>query len=386
MPADYWDLHHHPPHLNPRDYLSPWGQDLPHHIHPPGAIICPPGMGCTPLACTSAPQGLLSAPCLPLLLLLSLLPTLTGGCVQCPPGRRGLAGRFARLCTRYEAGREGRACSKYPWVGQTLRGFALEDQAVEVVTEKIHRVFRLMELGHNLSDLPVFWDWLHEVKLPEFTRDALCPPACRGTAWALNCSTCRRDKVPCWALESCYSGERGGGQVQSQATPPLGHTPQWGCSRLGSDPAPNPFPLPPSCPFPLSDALPTILSPAPFPMIRLWPHPFNPMDMALPTIPGPASFPDEALAPPLLPHGHGSARKPRPHPLCPLPPRLGESPAPTASDRGRLCRLLRTGIGQLHPGVPVPPRAGGSIAPPTLVPPPIKKLQGCDLRACGIVL
>lgn len=27
------------------------------------------------------------------------------------------------------------------------------------------------ELGHNLSDLPVFWDWLHEVKLPEFTRD-----------------------------------------------------------------------------------------------------------------------------------------------------------------------------------------------------------------------
>ncbi|KYO37026.1 BTB/POZ domain-containing protein KCTD11 isoform C [Alligator mississippiensis] len=151
-------------------------------------------------------------------------------------GRRGLAGRFARLCTRYEAGREGRACSKYPWVGQTLRDFALEDQAVEVVTEKIHRVFRLMEwavqrtqsrledleglilgqwlkwlhpdwegpnpapteLGHNLSDLPVFWDWLHE--------HCALHLAVRGTAWALNCSTCRRDKVPCWALESCYSG------------------------------------------------------------------------------------------------------------------------------------------------------------------------------------
>ncbi|XP_025049564.1 transmembrane protein 95 isoform X3 [Alligator sinensis] len=254
MPADYWDLHHHPPHLNPRDYLSPWGQDLPHHIHPPGAIICPPGMGCTPLACTSAPQGLLSAPCLPLLLLLSLLPTLTGGCVQCPPGRRGLAGRFARLCTRYEAGREGRACSKYPWVGQTLRGFALEDQAVEVVTEKIHRVFRLMELGHNLSDLPVFWDWLHEVKLPEFTRDA-----------------------------------------------PLFH-----------------------------------LSHPPHSAV-------------------PSSLPGHSLGPQLLhlPEGQGALLGPGE-----LLFRLGESPAPTASDRGRLCRLLRTGIGQLHPGVSAGDRAG----------------------------
>lgn len=39
MPADYWDLHHHPRHLNLRDYLSPWGQDLPHQ----GLLSAPPG-------------------------------------------------------------------------------------------------------------------------------------------------------------------------------------------------------------------------------------------------------------------------------------------------------------------------------------------------------
>ncbi|XP_065426473.1 sperm-egg fusion protein TMEM95 [Chrysemys picta bellii] len=80
------------------------------------------------------------------------------------------------------------------------------------------------EINRTLSDLPKFWDWLREVKLLEYSKEVLCPPACRvpqapqltlapssspgASALAINCSSCKKGKVPCWALKKCYPGRR----------------------------------------------------------------------------------------------------------------------------------------------------------------------------------
>ncbi|XP_060111645.1 sperm-egg fusion protein TMEM95 isoform X2 [Heteronotia binoei] len=48
-----------------------------------------------------------------------------------------------------------------------------------MILEKTHRVFRVIEINQSLEDFPKFWDWLHEVKMPELSRAALCPPACQ---------------------------------------------------------------------------------------------------------------------------------------------------------------------------------------------------------------
>ncbi|CAM2110632.1 unnamed protein product [Caretta caretta] len=144
---------------------------------------------------TGAPQRALAAPwgapvalfprpptlAAPLLLALALLAPPARGCVQCRPGHKDVPARFARLCARYRQvhGRPG--CPSQPWGPESFKGFALDEQALDAVTEKTHRVLRVI---------------------------VLCPPACRGSALAINCSSCKKGKVPCWAPKKCYSGRR----------------------------------------------------------------------------------------------------------------------------------------------------------------------------------
>nr|XP_028559132.1 transmembrane protein 95 isoform X2 [Podarcis muralis] len=52
--------------------------------------------------------------------------------------------------------------------------------SLDLLLEKTHRVFRVIEINQSLADFPKFWNWLHEVKIPEQSREALCPPACQG--------------------------------------------------------------------------------------------------------------------------------------------------------------------------------------------------------------
>ncbi|CAM4641600.1 unnamed protein product, partial [Lepidochelys kempii] len=81
------------------------------------------------------------------------------------------------------------------------------EQALDAVTEKTHRVLRVIDQPDSLGPAQVL-DWLREVKLLEASKEVLCPPACRGSALAINCSSCKKGKVPCWAPKKCYSGRR----------------------------------------------------------------------------------------------------------------------------------------------------------------------------------
>nr|XP_025043987.1 non-receptor tyrosine-protein kinase TNK1 isoform X2 [Pelodiscus sinensis] len=82
-----------------------------------------------------------------------------------------------------------------------------DEQAMDAVTEKTHRVLRIIEINRTFSDLPRFWTWLHEVKLLEYSKEVLCPPACRDSALAISCSSCKKGKVTCWSLKKCYSAQ-----------------------------------------------------------------------------------------------------------------------------------------------------------------------------------
>ncbi|XP_034260600.2 sperm-egg fusion protein TMEM95 [Pantherophis guttatus] len=144
-----------------------------------------------------------------ILLLFLLAGGATEGCLHCGHQFKNLKMRFAHLCARYRErfGRGG--CSKYPWGSKAVRDFALDEAALDLLLEKAHRVLRVMEIKQSLTDLPKFWNWLHEVKIPSETREALCPPACHVVASLFNCSTCRRAEIRCWDMRTCYPEYQG---------------------------------------------------------------------------------------------------------------------------------------------------------------------------------
>ncbi|XP_009187813.2 transmembrane protein 95 isoform X3 [Papio anubis] len=104
-------------------------------------------------------------------------------CVFCRLPAHDLSGRLARLCSRMEA-------------GQKECGASLDFSAFA------------LEIKEALSSLPSYWSWLRKIKLPEYTREALCPPACRGSTTLYNCSTCKGMEVSCWPRKRCFPGSQ----------------------------------------------------------------------------------------------------------------------------------------------------------------------------------
>ncbi|XP_046531875.1 sperm-egg fusion protein TMEM95 [Equus quagga] len=102
-------------------------------------------------------------------------------CVFCRLPDRDLSGRLAWLCSQMEA--QWRDC-KASW---NFSAFALE-------------------IKGSLSSLPSYWQWLQKTKLPEYTREALCAPACQGSTTLYNCSTCESMEVYCWPRKRCLPG------------------------------------------------------------------------------------------------------------------------------------------------------------------------------------
>ncbi|KAK2111249.1 Sperm-egg fusion protein tmem95 [Saguinus oedipus] len=121
-------------------------------------------------------------------------------CVFCRLPAHDLSGHLARLCSQMEAGQK--ECEASP----DFSAFALDETSMNKVTEKTHRVLRVMEIKEALSSLPSYWRWLRNTKLPEYTREALCPPACRGSTVLYNCSTCEGTEVSCWPRKRCFPG------------------------------------------------------------------------------------------------------------------------------------------------------------------------------------
>ncbi|XP_032695957.1 transmembrane protein 95 isoform X1 [Lontra canadensis] len=121
-------------------------------------------------------------------------------CVLCHLPDRDLAGRLAKLCSRVEARwKDCRASWSFP-------AFALDETSMNNVIEKTHRVLRVMEIKGSLSSLPLYRHWLQNTKLPAYTREALCAPACRGSTVVYNCSTCQELDVCCWPRKRCLPG------------------------------------------------------------------------------------------------------------------------------------------------------------------------------------
>ncbi|XP_011813896.1 PREDICTED: transmembrane protein 95 [Colobus angolensis palliatus] len=123
-------------------------------------------------------------------------------CVFCRLPGHDLSGRLARLCNQMEAGQK--ECGASP----DFSAFALDEVSMNKVTEKTHRVLRVMEIKEALSSLPSYWSWLRKIKLPEYIREALCPPVCRGSTTLYNCSTCKGMEVSCWPRKRCFPGSQ----------------------------------------------------------------------------------------------------------------------------------------------------------------------------------
>nr|XP_014345105.1 PREDICTED: transmembrane protein 95 isoform X2 [Latimeria chalumnae] len=110
-----------------------------------------------------------------------LVLTLCGGvrsCVFCSLKYKNVENRFHQLCSGYMKTYNKTRCSKY-MENTDFDDFAFHENKVIQITEKTHRVFRVLEINRSLADLPQYWDWLFEKKLVEYTHQVLCPPTCQ---------------------------------------------------------------------------------------------------------------------------------------------------------------------------------------------------------------
>ncbi|KAM8955383.1 sperm-egg fusion protein TMEM95 isoform 5-T5 [Lycaon pictus] len=98
----------------------------------------------------------------------------TQACILCQLSARDLSGRLAHVCSQVEA--KWKDCGA-SW---NFPAFALDEVSMNRVIEKTHRVLRVMEIKGSFSSLPLYQLWLQKIKLPQYTREALCAPACRS--------------------------------------------------------------------------------------------------------------------------------------------------------------------------------------------------------------
>ncbi|XP_021094003.1 transmembrane protein 95 isoform X2 [Heterocephalus glaber] len=93
-------------------------------------------------------------------------------CIFCRLPAHDLSGRLAQLTSQMEA-------QWKEWASPDFSAFALDEVTMNKVTEKTHRVLRVM---------------------------ALCAPTCRGSTTLYNCSTCEGTKASCWPRKRCLPG------------------------------------------------------------------------------------------------------------------------------------------------------------------------------------
>uniref|UniRef100_A0A2K6G0D8 Transmembrane protein 95 n=1 Tax=Propithecus coquereli TaxID=379532 RepID=A0A2K6G0D8_PROCO len=152
-------------------------------------------------------------------------------CVFCRLPAHDLSARLARFCGQTKA--QWKACEVSP----DFLAFALDEVSLNKVTEKTHRVLRVMEIKEAFSSLPAYWQWLQKTKLPEYTREALCAPACRGSTILYNCSTCAATEASCWPRKRCFPESLGS---QDSAPLYLRSCPASGCSQPAGGVPPPP--------------------------------------------------------------------------------------------------------------------------------------------------
>ncbi|XP_069857482.1 sperm-egg fusion protein TMEM95 isoform X2 [Dipodomys merriami] len=120
-------------------------------------------------------------------------------CIFCRLPAHDLPGRLARITSGIDARWKD-------WAVPDFSAFALDELTMNKVTEKTHRVLRVIEIKGSLSSLLPYWQWLQKTKIPQYTREGLCAPACRGSTILYNCSTCEGTEAPCWPRKRCLPG------------------------------------------------------------------------------------------------------------------------------------------------------------------------------------
>ncbi|KAG8507155.1 Transmembrane protein 95 [Galemys pyrenaicus] len=185
-----------------------------------------------------------------LLALGGVFPAVAQACIFCHSPERDLPGRLARFCR--QVGAQWKDCEA-SW---KFSAFALDELSMNKITEKTHRVLKLMEIKRSLSLLPSYWRWLQKIKLPEYTREGIyysCGEGSRilgkgkrkgvarqglkrylavstkkvgtgkvepgllspalfplfpagGSTILYNCSTCESFEVYCWPRKRCFPG------------------------------------------------------------------------------------------------------------------------------------------------------------------------------------
>ncbi|KAM5273530.1 sperm-egg fusion protein TMEM95 [Ctenodactylus gundi] len=123
----------------------------------------------------------------------------TQACIFCRLPAHDLPGRLALISSQMEAQRK-------EWASPDFSVFALDEVTMNKVTEKTHRVLRVMEIKGSFSALPSYWQWLQKTKIPQYTREASCAPVCWGSTILYNCSTCEGKEVSCWPRKRCLPG------------------------------------------------------------------------------------------------------------------------------------------------------------------------------------
>ncbi|XP_069857484.1 sperm-egg fusion protein TMEM95 isoform X4 [Dipodomys merriami] len=94
-------------------------------------------------------------------------------CIFCRLPAHDLPGRLARITSGIDARWKD-------WAVPDFSAFALDELTMNKVTEKTHRVLRVIEIKGSLSSLLPYWQWLQKTKIPQYTREGLCAPACRS--------------------------------------------------------------------------------------------------------------------------------------------------------------------------------------------------------------
>ncbi|XP_076792607.1 sperm-egg fusion protein TMEM95 isoform X3 [Arvicanthis niloticus] len=92
------------------------------------------------------------------------------------------------------------------WASPDFSAFALDEVSMNQITEKTHRVLRVIEIKRSIFLLPSYWQWLQKTKIPQYTREDLCAPICRGSTILYNCSTCEGKEESCWPQKRCFPG------------------------------------------------------------------------------------------------------------------------------------------------------------------------------------
>ncbi|XP_059125439.1 sperm-egg fusion protein TMEM95 isoform X1 [Peromyscus eremicus] len=133
-------------------------------------------------------------------------------CIFCRLPTHALPSRLARLSSQMEM-------QWKEWASPDFSAFALDEVTMNKITEKTHRVLKVMEIKRSFSSLPSYWQWLQKTKIPQYTREAtplgpsfqlsVLPPAVSqkgGSTILYNCSTCEGKEASCWPRKRCFPG------------------------------------------------------------------------------------------------------------------------------------------------------------------------------------